>query len=157
MWIFEDFVLFPVLSAFFFFLGVDTSFEKLLGRIFGEDFLGHFKMRRPASYVDLLIAFEARKRSASPFKCTPLNISLPFSFIDAFRKYRGKEVEAAIQKHNDPHIRWSSQGMLRYVEDSSFQFFSSLLNITPPLLRCTTILRHFITSIQMVTTKFHFC
>ena len=77
-------------------------------------------MRRPASYVDLLIAFEARKRSASPFKCTPLNISLPFSFIDAFRKYRGKEVEAAIQKHNDPHIRWSSQGMLRYVEDSCF-------------------------------------
>ncbi|XP_065560751.1 uncharacterized protein LOC136027422 [Artemia franciscana] len=108
-------------------VGVDTSFEKLLGRIFGEDFLGHFKMRRPASYVDLLIAFEARKRSASPFKCTPLNISLPFSFIDAFRKYRGKEVEAAIQKHNDPHIRWSSQGMLRLDQEAMRRLFEPTL------------------------------
>ena len=45
-----------------------------------------FKMKRPAGYVDLMIAFEARKRTASPFKNNPLNISLPFSFIDFYKK-----------------------------------------------------------------------
>ncbi len=43
-------------------------------------------MKRPAGYVDLMIAFEARKRTASPFKNNPLNISLPFSFIDFYKK-----------------------------------------------------------------------
>ncbi len=39
-----------------------------------------------------MVAFEARKRQASPFRCTAVNIALPFSFIDSYRKYSGKEV-----------------------------------------------------------------
>ena len=51
-----------------------------------------FKQQRPVAYVDLMIAFESRKRNASPFRNNPLNIALPFSFIDLFRKIRGKDV-----------------------------------------------------------------
>lgn len=47
-----------------------------------------FKVKRPAGYVDLMIAFESRKRSASPYKDMPLNVSLPFSFIDYYKKLR---------------------------------------------------------------------
>ena len=57
-----------------------------------------------------MVSFEARKRHASPYRCNPLNIALPFSLIDCFRKYRGREVEFAIRKHGDPHVRWSTQG-----------------------------------------------
>lgn len=59
-----------------------------------------------------MVSFEARKRHASPFRCNPLNIALPFSLIDCFRKYRGREVEFAIRKHGDSHIRWSTQGTI---------------------------------------------
>ncbi len=57
-----------------------------MSTIFGKELLDDFKIKRPAGYVDLMIAFEARKRTASPFKNNPLNISLPFSFIDFYKK-----------------------------------------------------------------------
>lgn len=65
---------------------MDQEFEKVMNQIFGKDFLDDFQMKRPAGYVDLMIAFEARKRTASPFKNNALNISLPFSFIDFYKK-----------------------------------------------------------------------
>jgi len=64
------------------------DFEKLLVEIFGGEFIDAFKRKRPAGWVDLLLAFESRKRAATPFKSKPLNVSLPFSFTDYHQKYR---------------------------------------------------------------------
>ena len=64
------------------------EFERLLVEIFGEDFVEAFKVKRPVGWVDLMIAFESRKRAANPFKPNPLNVALPFSFIDYYKKYR---------------------------------------------------------------------
>lgn len=64
------------------------EFENLLNNIFGVDFMKAFKYKRPAGYVDLMIAFESRKRAANPYKGNPLNVSLPFSFIDYYKKYK---------------------------------------------------------------------
>lgn len=79
-------------------LGVDYEFEKLLCKIFGEDFIDQFKIKRPAAWVDLMIAFESRKRAAAPDRTNPLNITLPFSFIDYYKKFRGHSVEHALRK-----------------------------------------------------------
>ena len=49
----------------------------------------------------------------SPNKLTPLNIALPFSFIDFYRKTKGKDVGSAINKYGNRDIRWVSHGMLR--------------------------------------------
>ena len=73
---------------YYYFPGVDMEFEKLLVAIFGQDFIDTFKTHRPAGYVDLMIAFESRKRAATPHKTNPLNVSLPFSFIDYYKKYK---------------------------------------------------------------------
>ena len=62
------------------------DFERLLVNIFGAEFIKSFKSKRPAGWVDLMIAFESRKRAASPQKAVPLNVSLPFSFIDLYKK-----------------------------------------------------------------------
>ncbi|UYV71785.1 HSPA12A [Cordylochernes scorpioides] len=70
-------------------VGVDREFERLLGDIFGHDFIDLFKTKRPAGFVDLMVGFEARKRNGSPYKNTPINISLPFSFIDYYKKHKG--------------------------------------------------------------------
>lgn len=79
-------------------VGVDLAFEELLGRIFGKDFIATFKRKRPAAWVDLTIAFEARKRTAGPHRTGALNISLPFSFIDFYRKQRGHNVGTALRR-----------------------------------------------------------
>ncbi|GFR33493.1 heat shock 70 kDa protein 12A [Trichonephila clavata] len=94
-------------------IGVDMEFEKLLCDIFGEDFIQQFKSKRPTGYVDLMIAFEARKRNANPYKTNPLNISLPYSFIEFYEKYKGSSAETAIKKSSHKNVKWSSQGMLR--------------------------------------------
>lgn len=62
------------------------EFEKLLVAIFGSEFIESFKLKRPAGWVDLMIAFESRKRTANPLKNSSLNVSLPFSFIDYYKK-----------------------------------------------------------------------
>lgn len=67
---------------------MDFEFEKLLVRIFGQDFIDAFKSKRPVGWLDLMIAFESRKRAANPQKSNPLNVALPFSFIDYYKKYK---------------------------------------------------------------------
>ncbi|CAF1456479.1 unnamed protein product [Rotaria sp. Silwood1] len=104
-------------------VGVDQEFEKLMTIIFGKELMEDFKAKRPAGYVDLMIAFEARKRTASPFKNNPLNISLPFSFIDYYKKKKGSTVESAIRRYNDPDIKWSSQGMMRLTPEAMKRLF----------------------------------
>lgn len=74
------------------FAGVDYEFERMLEGIFDAEFMAQFKFKRPAAYVELLLSFEARKRSASPHRDSSLNIFPPFAFIDYYRKFKGKEV-----------------------------------------------------------------
>ncbi|XP_067833369.1 LOW QUALITY PROTEIN: heat shock 70 kDa protein 12B, partial [Heptranchias perlo] len=104
-------------------VGVDIAFEKICWQIFGADYIECFKVKRPAAWVDLMIAFEARKRTASPKRVNPLNISLPFSFIDFYKKYKGQSVETALKKNSSKVARWSPQGMLRMSPETIADLF----------------------------------
>uniref|UniRef100_A0A8C5EFS2 Heat shock protein 12A n=1 Tax=Gouania willdenowi TaxID=441366 RepID=A0A8C5EFS2_GOUWI len=109
-------------------IGIDYEFEKLLCRIFGQDFIDQFKIKRPAAWVDLMIAFESRKRAAAPDRSNPLNINLPFSFIDYYKKFRGHSVEHALRKSNVDFVKWSSQGMLRMNPDAMNSLFKATID-----------------------------
>ncbi|KAM3606865.1 uncharacterized protein V6R79_024696 [Siganus canaliculatus] len=109
-------------------LGIDYEFEKLLCKIFGQDFIDQFKIKRPAAWVDLMIAFESRKRAAAPERTNPLNINLPFSFIDYYKKFRGHSVEHALRKSNVDFVKWSSQGMLRMNPDAMNSLFKPTID-----------------------------
>lgn len=109
-------------------LGIDYEFEKLLCKIFGQDFVDQFKIKRPAAWVDLMIAFESRKRAAAPERTNPLNINLPFSFIDYYKKFRGHSVEYALRKSNVDFVKWSSQGMLRMSPDAMNSLFKPTID-----------------------------
>ncbi|XP_045600464.1 uncharacterized protein [Procambarus clarkii] len=117
-------------------IGVDAEFENFLEKIFGTDFLATFRQQRPAAYVDLMIAFESRKRNASPYRSNPLNIALPFSFIDLFRKFKGKDVEWAIKKQQHLGVRWSAQGMLRVEQETMRQLFLPTLSSITQAIEC---------------------
>ncbi|XP_068443767.1 heat shock 70 kDa protein 12B isoform X1 [Clinocottus analis] len=104
-------------------VGVDLAFEAMLCQIFGEDFIQSFKAKRPAAWVDLTIAFEARKRTAAPGRANALNISLPFSFIDFYKRHKGQSVEAALRRSNMNIVKWSSQGMLRLTQEAMNELF----------------------------------
>uniref|UniRef100_A0A8C4EPK8 Heat shock 70 kDa protein 12B n=1 Tax=Dicentrarchus labrax TaxID=13489 RepID=A0A8C4EPK8_DICLA len=111
-------------------VGVDLAFEAMLCQIFGEDFIQSFKAKRPAAWVDLTIAFEARKRTAAPGRANALNISLPFSFIDFYKRHRGQSVEAALRRSNMNIVKWSSQGMLRLTQEAMNELFQpTIINI----------------------------
>ncbi|RXN35418.1 heat shock 70 kDa 12B [Labeo rohita] len=109
-------------------VGVDLAFEAMLCQIFGADFIENFKAKRPAAWVDLTIAFEARKRTAAPGRANSLNISLPFSFIDFYKRHRGQSVETALRKSNMNFIKWSSQGMLRLSAEAMNELFQPTIN-----------------------------
>ncbi|GIY65896.1 heat shock 70 kDa protein 12A [Caerostris extrusa] len=109
-------------------VGIDLEFEKLLEDIFGVEFLDQFKNKMPAAFVDLMVAFEARKRNASPFKITPINIALPFSFVHHYKKMKNSTVEAAVKKYSSKEIKWSSQGMLRLEPSGMMNLFQPTLD-----------------------------
>ncbi|GLD70067.1 heat shock 70 kDa protein 12B isoform X1, partial [Lates japonicus] len=110
--------------------GVDLAFEAMLCQIFGEDFIQSFKAKRPAAWVDLTSAFEARTRTAAPGRASALNISLPFSFIDYYKRHRGQSVEAALRRSNMNIVKWSSQGMLRLTQEAMSELFQpTIVNI----------------------------
>lgn len=109
-------------------VGVDLAFEAMLCQIFGSDFIESFKAKRPAAWVDLMIAFEARKRTAAPGRANCLNILLPFSFIDFYRSHRGQSVETALRKSNMNFIKWSSQGMLKLSAEAINELFQPTIN-----------------------------
>lgn len=108
-------------------IGIDKEFENLLVKIFGIDFIVSFRNTKPAGWVDLMIAFEAKKRTASPAKSNALNISLPFSFIEHYQKLKGVSVEQAIKKFGNKDIKWSSQGMLRLAPTAMQALFEPVL------------------------------
>uniref|UniRef100_A0A3P9MWJ3 Heat shock protein 12B n=3 Tax=Poecilia reticulata TaxID=8081 RepID=A0A3P9MWJ3_POERE len=109
-------------------VGVDLAFEAMLCQIFGKDFIQSFKAKRPAAWVDLMIAFEARKRTASPGRANALNISLPFSFIDFYKRHKGQSVEAALRRSNMNIVKWSSQGMLRLTQEAMNELFQPTIS-----------------------------
>uniref|UniRef100_A0AAQ4RID1 Heat shock protein 12B n=1 Tax=Gasterosteus aculeatus aculeatus TaxID=481459 RepID=A0AAQ4RID1_GASAC len=109
-------------------VGVDLAFEAMLCQIFGEDFILSFKAKRPAAWVDLTIAFEARKRTAAPGRANALNISLPFSFIDFYKRHKGQSVEAALRRSNMNIVKWSSQGMLRLTQEAMNELFQPTID-----------------------------
>ncbi|KAK2511412.1 hypothetical protein Q9233_017025 [Columba guinea] len=86
------------------------------------------ELYKASAWVDLTIAFEARKRAAAPSRASPLNISLPFSFIDFYRKHRGHNVETALRKSNVNFVKWSSQGMLRMSAEAMSQLFQPTIS-----------------------------
>ena len=108
-------------------IGIDREFEQLLVKIFGIDFVVSFKNNKPAGWVDLMIAFEAKKRTAAPNKSTPLNISLPFSFIEHYQKLKSQSVEQAIKRFGNKDIKWSSQGMLRITPSAMYALFEPVV------------------------------
>ncbi|XP_072543675.1 heat shock 70 kDa protein 12B isoform X2 [Salminus brasiliensis] len=109
-------------------VGVDLAFEAMLCQIFGNEFIETFKVKRPAAWVDLTIAFEARKRTASPGRASALNISLPFSFIDFYKRHCGQSVETALRKSNMNIVKWSSQGMLRLTTEAMNELFQPTIS-----------------------------
>ncbi|XP_038070790.1 uncharacterized protein LOC119739788 [Patiria miniata] len=121
-------------------VSVDAEFEKLLVDIFGSDYIEEFKIKRPAGWVDLMIAFESRKRNVNPYKSNPLNVSLPFSFIDYYKKYtrETQTVEDAIWNYRSRDVTWSAQGMLRFSPEGMQQLFrpavASIISLVEGLL-----------------------
>ncbi|XP_046570202.1 uncharacterized protein LOC124278523 isoform X2 [Haliotis rubra] len=92
---------------------VDDEFVNLLCDIFGHDFIAHYQAKYPVGWVNLMINFESRKRSASPYKNNSLNVSLPFTFIDYFKKQKGGHIDSVVKRYGNKEICWSSEGMLR--------------------------------------------
>ena len=79
--------------------------------------------------VDMMIAWESRKRSTNPGRVSPLNVALPFSFIDLHRKLRGFSVETALRNYADSNIKWSPQVRIKFHKSHAqliFQFLHAV-------------------------------
>ncbi|XP_026684098.1 uncharacterized protein LOC103515692, partial [Diaphorina citri] len=93
---------------------IDGEFIKLVGNIFGSNLVNKFKLEKPSAFIELLLNFESKKRSASnDRKQSSYGIFPPFSFIEFYKNNTGKEIGDAVKEFNREGISWSSQGMLK--------------------------------------------
>ena len=109
-------------------VGIDWQFEALMIEIFGDDFVSHFIRNSPISWLELKNQFESKKRSFSPSKQASTNISLPFSFIEEYKKCTGQSVRDAVKNYRCANIQWSSQGMLRLHPSMMMQLFDPVVS-----------------------------
>ncbi len=110
-------------------IGVDYHFELLLVSIFGQTFIEQFIRLYPTSWLELMNSFEAKKRYFDPSRGSPVNISLPFSFVESFRLTQRITVEQAITNHaaGGKAIQWSSQGNLRLLPKAMNSLFQPVV------------------------------
>ena len=108
-------------------VGVDYHFEMLLVSIFGQAFMEQFIRLYPISWLELMGSFEAKKRYFDPSRRCASNVSLPFSFVESFRRTRRKTVEQAICGYGERSIQWSSQGNLRLLPEAMTQLFQPVI------------------------------
>ena len=110
-------------------IGVDGQFEMTLVSMFGEQFIEDFIRKKPVSWLELMNSFEAKKRGFDLSKKSGSNISLPFAFIDHFRKVTHRTVEDAILSYGDENVQWSSQGMLRLLPPAMKNLFEPVVTV----------------------------
>ena len=110
-------------------IGVDGQFEMTLVSMFGEQFIEDFIRKKPVSWLELMNSFEAKKRGFDLSKQSGSNISLPFAFIDHFRKVTHRTVEDAILSYGDANVQWSSQGMLRLLPPAMKNLFEPVVTV----------------------------
>ena len=110
-------------------IGVDYHFELLLVSIFGQTFIEQFIKLYPISWLELMNSFEAKKRYYDSSRGCPLNISLPFSFVESFRLTQRITVEQAITNHaaGGKAIQWTSQGNLRLLPKAMNSLFQPVI------------------------------
>ena len=109
-------------------MGIDCQFESLLADIFGEKFVANFIQNKPVSWVELISLFEAKKRAFNPQKNLPINISLPYAFIDYFRERTGQCIKVAVDSYGDEGVQWTSQGMLRLQPSVMMALFNPIVS-----------------------------
>ncbi|KAL1122992.1 hypothetical protein AAG570_003316 [Ranatra chinensis] len=104
-------------------LGIDNEFFKLLECVFGSNLMKRFKQERPGAHNELMLGFEARKRSATTTRTTAYNIFLPFAFIDFFKRSTSQEIETAVEKYGRPDLKWSTEGILKIHPTLMYRLF----------------------------------
>ncbi len=109
-------------------MGIDYQFEMLLIDIFGEEFIIDFIQSKPITWLEMIMLFEAKKKSFSPHKQLAVNIPLSFAFIEYHRQRTGKTVEAAILEYDDEAVQWSSQGTLRLQPSAMMMLFEPIVS-----------------------------
>ena len=109
-------------------MGVDYQFEVLLLDIFGKNFLLDFVKNKPVSWLELLSSFEAKKRGFSPHKQLSVSLSLPFAFIEHYRKMTRKTVESTVREYDDEGVQWSHQGVLRLQPSVMMSLFEPVVS-----------------------------
>ncbi len=92
---------------------VDAAFEELLGDVLGRAFIDDYKRKRAFGFVDLMIAFEAKKRVCSPYKMLTVAIALPYSLVAFHREAKKRDIGEVINGYPNPGVAYATHGMLR--------------------------------------------
>ena len=117
-------------------LKVNFEFLDLLRDLFSNEFLDVFKQRRPAGFLDLLAAFESRKRAASPWKVNSLNVALPFNFLDMYQRTYKETVDHLLNRYlRDKEQEENPQSWPIRHGDISWSSCGGVLRLYPPVVR----------------------
>ena len=140
---------------------VDDHFVRLLGEVFGAEWMGQFEREHPTKFVELLRNFRNSKRSydgryvgghgkgkrvrRKQFDCTFHNVQLPFEFMEFMAERLGEEAEDGDGDGDDEEeedldrtvaafTKFGKEGLLRLNDEyleMSFTIWNSLFD---PLL-----------------------
>ena len=92
---------------------VDDEFVKLMGEIFGKDFITDFQRKHASAWLSMMADFEKKKRACKleNGKVSSVNIQLSWSFGSIFQQKKKQGVEVAVKNVRNPEVKFAN-GML---------------------------------------------
>ena len=108
---------------------MDELYEEMLCDIFGNGFIKTFKENQAGQWLEMMINFETRKKTAQPDGKTNINIPLSHSFVSNYEKIQGKNIASAFEESSVSGVKWSS-GMLCISASKIGSLFDKVLQNT---------------------------
>ena len=105
---------------------VDKLYEKMLGDIFGHDFITYYKQSQAENWLEMMIDFEKRKKAVQPDGTTTINISMGYTFVTKFEEITGRKFTCAVEESSVSGIKFSS-GTLRISASKMASLFDEVI------------------------------
>ena len=118
---------------------VDRNFMKLLGEVFGTNFINHYQQRHPHEWLQFLTNFERTKKSFQPDGNGKISLPIPFSLSASFsEEYQGKRIDKHLKESTNKGVTFGN-GMIVIKSEAATKLFKpvigSIIDHTKELLR----------------------
>ena len=126
---------------------VDKSFISLMVRIFGCDFINHFKVVQPQQWLNFMTSFEKAKKGIKPRGNSDIRVQLPYSIDNELKEFNGENVEKVFRNSRNKDASFSN-GLVVITHEKAMALFDN------PVSQIVEHVKHLLENSKLADLKY---